>query len=134
MAAISFDPSGFGKARPRDYVLRFLFGGLVSAGAWLIGHFGGPLLGGLFLAFPALLPAAVTLVEDHDGRRQAADEAGGAACGSIGLVAFASVVWTATGKLPFAAVLALATVVWLLVSMLVWRLWAGRYRDTRQRQ
>ena len=47
---------GLRDKKPKDYALRFLFGASISAGAALIGlKF--PLIGGMFLAFPAILPA-----------------------------------------------------------------------------
>ena len=51
----------------KAYGLRFAFGGLITAITGLIAHNFGPVVGGLFLAFPAILPASVTLIEDHDG-------------------------------------------------------------------
>src|SRR5438067_4866772 len=55
----------------KAYGLRFAFGGLITAITGLIAHNFGPVVGGLFLAFPAILPASVTLIEDHDGERAA---------------------------------------------------------------
>ena len=63
----------------------------------------GPVLGGLFLAFPAIFPASATMVEKHErekkreagifnsyrGRQAAALDAREAAIGSIGLACFA---------------------------------------------
>jgi hypothetical protein len=71
----------------------------------------GSVVGGLFLAFPAILRASATLVErrvrerkakaDEDGlphcRKAAACDAVGAALGSFGLAAFAAVVWLTVG-------------------------------------
>jgi hypothetical protein len=88
-----------------EIVLRFLFGGLATVATGLIAKSFGPVVGGLFLAFPAIFPATATLVEKHvkekkrvagiDGVNRAscavALEARGATMGSIGLAAFAIV-------------------------------------------
>jgi len=122
-------PEGLRKARPWEYVVRFLFGGVVTAATGAIAHGWGPAIGGLFLAFPAILPASLTLVEEHDGRAEAADDARGACLGSIGLAAFALLTWGAAGW-PAAGVLAAATLVWLVVSTAAWAAWFGRRRRT----
>jgi len=44
---------------------RFVFGGMVTALAGLVADHYGPILGGLFLAFPGIFPAGVSLVEKH---------------------------------------------------------------------
>jgi hypothetical protein len=57
--------------KPHEYVVRFLFGGLATVVAGLIAKRFGPSLGGLFLAFPAIFPASVTLIESHEKKRKA---------------------------------------------------------------
>jgi hypothetical protein len=80
-----------------ELALRFALGGLVTALAGLIGHEFGPVIGGLFLAFPSIFPASVTLVETHEAskrrkhglsgscfaRRAAGADAAGAAVGNV---------------------------------------------------
>jgi hypothetical protein len=104
---ISIDFSGLRKTKWHEYAFRFLFGGVTTTLAGLIAHRYGPATGGLFLAFPAIFPASATLVEKHEaqkkkevsfrgtvcGRQAAALDAAGAALGTIGLIAFAIVVW-----------------------------------------
>lgn len=75
--------------RPRDYALRFAFGAGISAMAALIARIGGEHMGGLFLAFPAILPATLTLLQKKGGTSQAVSDARGATFGAIGMVAFA---------------------------------------------
>jgi hypothetical protein len=112
--------AGLKKAKPWEYAVRFFFGGLVTTCTGLVAHRWGPVVGGLFLGFPAILPASLTLVKRHDGRALAVDDARGATIGSFGLAAFAAVV-TATAPLwPPAVVLATATVAWLIVDVLAW--------------
>ncbi|MCU1239878.1 MAG: hypothetical protein JWO71_604 [Candidatus Acidoferrum typicum] len=94
----------------------------------------GPTVGGLFLAFPAIFPASATLIEKHEKQRKeragmhaghrgqdaAALDAAGAAMGSIGLIAFAILVWFSLPRFPTWAVLAGSALAWLVVSVCVW--------------
>jgi hypothetical protein len=91
----------------QNHAARFVFGGLVTAVAGLIAHMYGPVIGGLFLAFPASLPASLTLIAQHEcerkakpgmngavrGRLAAALDALGAAWGSLGLLVFSVLTW-----------------------------------------
>ncbi len=103
-----------------EYGIRFLFGGAVTAGTGLLAHRFGPAVGGLFLGFPAILPATLTLMQRHGGRRRATDEARGAALGSVALAAFASLVWATSTTWAAPLVLVVATGAWLLVSQALW--------------
>ena len=110
------NPQGLEDKKPKDYLLRFVFGASISAGAALIGlKF--PLIGGMFLAFPAILPASLTLVERDSGRTEAVIDAEGAIIGALGLLAFALV--AAFGIQSLGAVMALiaAAIAWLVVSI-----------------
>ena len=106
--------------KPWEYGIRFLFGGLVTAGSGLLAQRFGPEVGGLFLGFPAILPATLTLMQRHGGRRKAIDEGRGATLGSVALVAFASVVWGMSTTWAAPLVLVVATVAWLIVSLALW--------------
>lgn len=119
---------GLRKAEWWEYAVRFVFGGAITAGAGLVAARWGPEIGGLFLAFPAILPASLTLVKRHDGRAMAADDARGACLGSIGLAAFALVVWRTIGAWNVVLVLLLASVAWTITSVGVWIVWYGRRR------
>src|SRR5579885_2292570 len=114
---IQADPSRLKKTSWREYAVRFAFGGLITALAAFLGARFGPAVGGLFLAFPAILPASLTLVKEHEG-----DDAAGAMAGSIGLIAFGALVWVLASSLPAWLVLILAALAWLLVGVFVWRL------------
>ena len=94
-------------------------------------HHFGPEIGGLF---PAILPASLTLVTQHDGRRQAADDARGAMVGSIGLAAFALVTWRTGAHLPGVVVLAVATIMWTVVSVAMWAMRYGRRSSVAERR
>jgi hypothetical protein len=94
----------------------------------------GSVVGGLFLAFPAIFPASVSLVEKHKKEKEqqngqcgdqrakklAAVDAAGAALGGIGLVAFAFIVWQYTTLLPAWLMLLLATLSWAVISLIAW--------------
>jgi hypothetical protein len=122
--------------KPHEWILRFAFGGAVCVAAGLIAQRFGPAIGGLFLAFPAIFPAGASLVEAHEklhkaragfdgtnrGRIVAAIDALGAAMGSIGLAGFALVFWIWLPRTSTFVVFALATLVWLTLSVGVWLL------------
>jgi len=100
----------------RELGIRFAFGAGVSLLAAVVSTFAGARIGGLFLAFPAILLASLTLMARKDGLAPARDNARGAAFGTLGLIAFALV---AVALLPIwhpAAALVAATVAWAVVS------------------
>ena len=90
-----------------EYLIRFILGGTMTVVAGVIAGRFGPLIGGLFLAFPAIFPASATLIEKHvrerkeraglpgarRGKEAAALDAAGAILGSFGLAAFGLVIW-----------------------------------------
>ena len=101
-------------------MVRFIFGGAVALAASAVGEAFGPRVGGLFLAFPALLPASLTLIKRHDGRSAAAQDARGALLGSVGLTSFAVVVWATVGwRAPWLS-LSLPLLAWATVSVALW--------------
>jgi hypothetical protein len=118
----------------REHVVRFGLGGAVTVAAGLVARRWGPVIGGLFLAFPAIFPAGATLIEQHevkrkreigrDGRRRgrlaAALDALGAALGAMGLAAFAVVLWRFLPGYSSWGTLGLAAVAWTVVSGLLW--------------
>lgn len=106
--------------KPKDYLIRFGFGGVVTALTGLIASHWGPVVGGLFLAFPAILPATLTLVASHDDKSTAGSDAAGAAVGALGLAAFAIVVWQTADATPAWLVLIAASAVWLAISIAAW--------------
>jgi hypothetical protein len=75
---------------------------------------------GLFLAFPAIAIASLTLLADHESGSAAGADAMGSAAGSIGLIAFGAVVWGSASRLPAVEVLVAASAAWLVVSLVVW--------------
>ena len=129
--------------KPHEWIMRFVFGGAVCVAAGLIAQHYGPVVGGLFLAFPAIFPAGASLVEAHEkqhkaragydgtnrGRTVAAIDAYGAAMGCIALATFALVFWIWLPRSPIALVFTLATLAWLTCAVGSWLLWrAIRHR------
>ena len=116
----SFAPAQLAKCKPWEYLVRFAFGGVVTVGTGLIAKVWGPMVAGLFLAFPAILPASLTLVKQHDGRAKAVDDARGGRLGSLGLIGFAVVVALAATELHPLLVLVLASIAWLTIDVSAW--------------
>ena len=130
---VQFNPSALRQIRWYEYLVRFGLGGTMTVIAGLIAARFGPVVGGLFLAFPAIFPASATLIEKHTrqrkekaglsgvrrGREAAALDAVGAALGSLGLAAFAAVIWLMIASSPSWALL-FGTVAWLTVAVLAW--------------
>ena len=102
--------------RRRDLAVRFAFGAAVSVAAGGVGLAAGPTAGGVFLAFPAILGAALTLIESREGTSEAVSEARGAAVGSMGMIVFATAVVALVGRIPGVAALLVAAVAWLMVA------------------
>jgi uncharacterized protein DUF3147 len=103
-----------------EYALRFVFGGVVTAAVGVIGVTFGPVIAGMFLAFPAILPATITLIENHRGREKAGVDALGASIGSVGLVGFGAMLWLLAPRSAGWIVITAATIVWFAVSACLW--------------
>jgi uncharacterized membrane protein (GlpM family) len=131
---IEADFSALKQTNLREHVVRFVLGGAVTVAAGLIARRWGPVIGGLFLAFPALFPAGVTLIEQHEvkrkreigrdgrkrGRLAAALDALGAALGAVGLAVFAVVLWRFLPGHSSWGTLGLAVVAWMVTSSMLW--------------
>ena len=128
MTATSEDPAGAaddvqltgGKLRQthgRDWLIRFGFGAGVSALAGVVAALAGPRLGGVFLAFPAILLASLTLVAKEEGVQQSRNEARGATFGTLGLAVFAVIVAVLTRRMPVWVALIAATTAWTFVAL-----------------
>jgi hypothetical protein len=131
---VKVDSSGLKQTRWHEYVIRFLLGGLITVLTGAVAKSWGPVIGGLFLAFPAIFPASATLVEKHERRRKqekglcgekrgvdvAAADAFGAALGSLGLGIFAFFCWRLLPRYQPAWVLASGVFLWALVSTSAW--------------
>jgi hypothetical protein len=145
MKEIEVKLSALKQSKPHEYAMRFIFGGLTTVLAGLIAMHFGPGVGGLFLAFPAIFPASVSLVESHEkakkarigadgtnrGRLSASLDAEGASLGCIGLLAFALVLWKGLRNHNAYLIIATAVVFWLLVSYSLWAVRADRFLRRR---
>ena len=118
--------AGLKKPHAWEYAVRFLFGGSVTAFSGWIGQRYGYAIGGLFLAFPAIMPASLTLIRRHDGRREALDDARGGRVGALALACFALIVTTSAEHLPSPIVLMVALVGWITVAVVLWRVLLAR--------
>ena len=90
-----------------EWIFLFVFGGAVCVIAGLIAQRFGPVIGGFFLVFPAIVPASASLVEAHEQHHKAragfdatnrvcmvaAIDALGATFGCVDLAGFALVIW-----------------------------------------
>ena len=133
----SFNIGALAKTKWYEYLVRFAFGGAITVIAGTLAKHFGPVLGGLFLAFPAIFPASATLVAKHEtekkqkagiatssrGRQAAALDAEGSVLGSVGLAGFALTVWKLLLRYNSAFVFLAATAVWLALAILSWRIW-----------
>jgi len=120
---------------PKDYRVRFGFGAAISLIAALIG-LKYPLFGGMFLAFPAILPASLTLIQRDARKHEAAIDAEGAIIGAIGLLAFALVVAFGIKPLGAGTALIAAALTWLVVSVGIYAAvmtWRAMTRTGRER-
>jgi len=131
---IEVDASTVRETSWHEYAIRFVFGGLITAVAGIITKYYGASIGGLFLAFPAILPASATLIEKHEAtkkeekgvcgaesaRKAASVEAAGSAMGSIGLLVFALLVWLLLPSHNPWIVLVGSTLSWFIVSLVAW--------------
>ncbi|MGB6540913.1 MAG: hypothetical protein WBF03_08565 [Xanthobacteraceae bacterium] len=132
---VKLNLAALSETRWYEYLIRFALGGAMTVVAGLIAARFGPVVGGLFLAFPAIFPASATLIEKHArerkekaglagarrGKEAAALDAAGATLGSFGLATFAIVIWLIIERSPSLA-LVLASLVWLAVAMFAWML------------
>jgi len=96
----------------------------------------GPVVGGLFLAFPAIFPASASLIESHGrkrkneigadgtqrGRMAAAIDAAGAALGCIGLMIFGWIVAALLEEHATISVIAVASALWLASVLVLWEI------------
>ena len=136
----ALDFSSLKSAQWWQFAVRFFLGGAITVCTGLISRHFGPVVGGLFLSFPAIFPATATLIARQEtlkkrkagisdrtrGRKAAALDAAGAVFGGWGMVVFGCVAWLTLDSHPMALALALAAVLWLIVSASLW--WVHRHR------
>jgi hypothetical protein len=131
--SLSIDGARLHDTRPRDLVIRFAFGFAVSVIAGIVSLGIGDRAGGLFLAFPAILPASLTLIADKESKSQAEVDAGGALIGATALVAFAVVAWQTLARVPLVVAEGAAFAAWLTASMSTYFAVRSMFRRRRPR-
>ena len=112
---VGFDWSKLSKTHPPELLIRLVFGAGIALVAAVAGAVFGSRFGGLFLAFPAVLPATLTLIEKKEGTAKAWADASGGAVGAVGLAAFAFTTLRLLPTNPLVALL-LALLAWLVVA------------------
>ena len=126
---VGAQPGKLGKMRPQELALRFAFGASISVVAGLVSLAWGRRAGGMFLAFPAILPATLTLIEKKEGTDDARHDVAGAFLGAFGLVAFGAVTVWALHRMAVGVALAAAAASWAVVASGLYLLteWARRW-------
>lgn len=127
--SVALKPSKVTKAQPRDLLIRFAFGAGVSLVAGLASLVFGARVGGVFLAFPAILPATLTLVKQKETKKDAEEDDEGAVLGAVALLAFAGVTWALLPITSGLLALVAATVAWLIAAIALYVLVFGRRRS-----
>ncbi len=134
MVRIGCDFSKLGKTKPMEYLTRFLFGCALTLVFSLVTKWAGPIVGGLFLAFPGIYPSGSSFVEKKEEERKlkagmegrmrarslASAHAVGAGVGCFGLMGFAAIVWLGLPRFGLAPSLAAGTVAWFALSFGAW--------------
>lgn len=103
--------------RAHELAVRFVSGAVISVCAGLIGYAITARVGGFLLAFPAILGASLTLIEEQEDSAEAREDARGAVLGGCAMAAFAGVAALTLGHLNSVLALALATVAWCVVAL-----------------
>ena len=122
----SFDAGKAAKAQPRDLAVRFVAGALTSIASGLVTLAFNARVGGILLAFPAILAASLTLIEQQEDSVDAREDARGAVAGGFALAVFAAVAAVSFGHVAGALALAIAAVGWLVTAGLLYALFWWR--------
>ncbi|MGY3573405.1 DUF3147 family protein [Bradyrhizobium sp. USDA 4504] len=144
MSPIRFSPSSLKQGRWYEYLVRFALGGAATVFTGLISSRYGAVIGGVFLALPAIFCASATLIEKHEIRRKreaglagerrgqmaAAVDAAGAALGALGMLAFAVGFSTLILRNNIPAVFVGASLAWLTIAVAAWYV-RRKMRSTR---
>ncbi|MHC2337641.1 DUF3147 family protein [Bradyrhizobium sp. USDA 4454] len=134
MSPIRFSPSSLKEGRWYEYLIRFALGGAATVFTGLVSSRHGAVIGGAFLALPAIFCASATLIEKHEIRRKreaglagerrgqmaAAVDAAGAALGALGMLAFAVGFAMLVLRSNIFAAFVGASLAWLIIAVLAW--------------
>jgi hypothetical protein len=102
-----------------------MFGAAIALVAGLIGMAFGPKLGGVFLAFPAILPASLTLIQKKEGKEEASIDSVGAVLGAIAMIVFAVVVFLSVTTWGVVPSVGFALLLWVGVAVALYFLVAA---------
>jgi hypothetical protein len=109
-----FDLGKLKDVKPRDIGLRFVAGAVTSIVAGLLSTLISARVGGFLLAFPAILGASLTLIQEQEDSAEAREDARGAAVGGGALALFAAIAALTLAHVGSLLALALATAGWCL--------------------
>jgi len=111
-----------GDLRLRDLIVRFTFGAITSAVAGSLSILFSPIVGGVFLAFPAILAASLTLIAEEEDKEESREDGRGAAVGALALAAFAGIGVLTFTVIAWPMALAVASGGWALVALGLYQL------------
>ena len=114
----SFSLAKIKETTARELAIRFAAGALTSVVAGVVALVFGARVAGVLLAFPAIMAASLTLIEEEEDAAEAREDARGAIVGASALTLFAVVAALSFGHLAGGVVLALAAAVWLAAAVL----------------
>jgi uncharacterized membrane protein (GlpM family) len=117
LTPIAVEPQRLRRTSWKEYGIRFAFGGIVTAIVGVLGTAFGPSVAGLFLAFPAILVASLTLIQKEEDRAEAREDARGAIAGGAALTVFAVVFTVVIAHGDGGVALAAATGAWVVVAL-----------------
>lgn len=113
----TLDPGKLSEVRPRDLAIRFAAGAVTSIIAGTMTLAFGARVGGIMLAFPAILAASLTLIAKQEDSVDAREDARGAIVGGCALAVFAVVATLSLGRLPGAVALLIAAGAWVACAL-----------------
>jgi len=114
----TLDAGKITEARPHNLAIRFAAGAVTSIVAGAVTLLFGARVGGILLAFPAILAASLTLIEEQEDSIDAREDARGAIIGGCALMVFAAVAALSLPHLTGAVALLIATGAWLAGALL----------------
>lgn len=113
--------------KPRALLLRFVAGALTSVVSGSLALLFGARIAGIPLAFPAVLVASLTLIEEQEDSQEAREDSRGAMAGAAAMAVFGVVAALLFTVLPGGIVLVVAALTWLAVAVGLYRLfWWSR--------
>ena len=120
--APGFDLGKALRAKPGALFVRFGAGAATSVVAGILALVFGPRIGGIPLAFPAVLVASLTLIEEQEDSEEAREDSRGAMAGAAAMAVFGVTCAVLFEVLPGGIVLVLAALAWMLVAGGLYRL------------